>query len=133
MLLEVSFPGADGPPPAAEERVASLKTLVEARQEDDDDGGGGGGRCAPEKSRVIGGGRLPDACRPSSLLCSALSGGGGGVWRRLRDIHEAVGLGHQWGGSYCNKTLLGCLGIDTRNIVRLPAPEMGSNGIFLGG
>ncbi|XP_019745187.1 aftiphilin-like [Hippocampus comes] len=84
-LLEASFPLRDGAPPAAEGRVASLKTLVEARQ---DDAG------------------------------SAL--GGGGVWRQLRDIHEAVGLGHQWGGSYCNKTLLGCLGIDTRNIVRPP-------------
>ncbi|XP_061535118.1 aftiphilin a isoform X1 [Phycodurus eques] len=41
----------------------------------------------------------------------------GGVWLQLQDIHEAVGLRHQWGGSYCNKTLLGCLGIDTRNIL----------------
>ncbi|XP_061686719.1 aftiphilin a isoform X2 [Syngnathoides biaculeatus] len=39
------------------------------------------------------------------------------VWSQLQDIHEAVGLRHQWGGSYCNKTLLGCLGIDTRNIL----------------
>nr|XP_061792013.1 aftiphilin-like [Nerophis lumbriciformis] len=41
----------------------------------------------------------------------------GGVWSQLQDIHEAVGLRHQWGGSYCNKTLLSCLGIDTRNIL----------------
>ncbi|XP_051939907.1 aftiphilin-like isoform X2 [Hippocampus zosterae] len=81
-LLEASFPRADGPLTAAEGRVASLQTLVEACQ---DDAGG------------------------------VLSGGG--AWRRLRDVHEAVGLGHQWGGSYCNKTLLGCLGIDTRNIL----------------
>ncbi|XP_077574510.1 aftiphilin a isoform X2 [Stigmatopora nigra] len=40
-----------------------------------------------------------------------------GVWSRLQDIHEAVGLRYQWGGSYCNKTLLSCLGIDTRNIL----------------
>ncbi|XP_077462224.1 aftiphilin a isoform X2 [Stigmatopora argus] len=42
---------------------------------------------------------------------------GSGVWSRLQDIHEAVGLRYQWGGSYCNKTLLSCLGIDTRNIL----------------
>ncbi|XP_061736692.1 aftiphilin a isoform X2 [Nerophis ophidion] len=41
----------------------------------------------------------------------------GGVWSQLEDVDEAVGLRHQWGGSYCNKTLLGCLGIDTRNIL----------------
>ncbi|XP_049575595.1 aftiphilin a isoform X2 [Syngnathus scovelli] len=75
-LLEASFPrAADAASP--EERVASLKTLLEAAG-------------------------------------SAL---GGGVWPRLRDVHQAVGLRHQWGGSYCNKTLLACLGIDTRNIL----------------
>ncbi|RVE76795.1 hypothetical protein OJAV_G00012240 [Oryzias javanicus] len=41
----------------------------------------------------------------------------GGVWSRLRDVHEALGLRYQWGGSHCNKALLGCLGIDTRNIL----------------
>lgn len=39
------------------------------------------------------------------------------MWTRLQDIHEAFGLRHQWGGSHCNKVLLSCLGIDTRNIV----------------
>ncbi|XP_061579528.1 aftiphilin a isoform X2 [Cololabis saira] len=39
------------------------------------------------------------------------------VWMRLQDIHEALGLRYQWGGSYCNKALLCCLGIDTRNIL----------------
>lgn len=39
------------------------------------------------------------------------------MWARLRDVHEALGLRYQWGGSHCNKALLGCLGIDTRNIV----------------
>uniref|UniRef100_H3CAL7 Aftiphilin clathrin-binding box domain-containing protein n=1 Tax=Tetraodon nigroviridis TaxID=99883 RepID=H3CAL7_TETNG len=39
------------------------------------------------------------------------------VWTRLQDIHEAFGLRHQWGGSHCNKVLLSCLGIDTRNIL----------------
>lgn len=41
----------------------------------------------------------------------------GGVWKRLQDIHEALGLRYQWGGSHCNKALLCCLGIDTRNIL----------------
>lgn len=41
------------------------------------------------------------------------------MWAQLRDIHEAVGLRYQWGGSHCNKALLCCLGIDTRNIVSL--------------
>ncbi|KAF7653534.1 hypothetical protein LDENG_00081720 [Lucifuga dentata] len=39
------------------------------------------------------------------------------VWMQLQDIHEAFGLRHQWGGSHCNKALLCCLGIDTRNIL----------------
>ncbi|XP_042252288.1 aftiphilin a isoform X2 [Thunnus maccoyii] len=41
----------------------------------------------------------------------------GSVWTQLQDIHEALGLRYQWGGSYCNKALLCCLGIDTRNIL----------------
>ncbi|XP_047434343.1 aftiphilin a isoform X2 [Mugil cephalus] len=43
--------------------------------------------------------------------------GRGGVWTQLQDIHEAFGLRYQWGGSHCNKALLCCLGIDTRNIL----------------
>lgn len=41
----------------------------------------------------------------------------GSVWMQLQDIHEALGLRYQWGGSHCNKVLLCSLGIDTRNIV----------------
>ncbi|KAM4750927.1 aftiphilin a [Anableps anableps] len=41
----------------------------------------------------------------------------GGVWTQLQDVHEALGLRYQWGGSHCNKVLLCCLGIDTRNIL----------------
>ncbi|XP_038144140.1 aftiphilin a isoform X1 [Cyprinodon tularosa] len=41
----------------------------------------------------------------------------GDVWMQLRDVHEALGLRYQWGGSHCNKVLLCCLGIDTRNIL----------------
>uniref|UniRef100_A0A1A7WN80 Aftiphilin a n=2 Tax=Iconisemion striatum TaxID=60296 RepID=A0A1A7WN80_9TELE len=40
-----------------------------------------------------------------------------GVWSQLQDVQEAVGLRYQWGGSHCNKVLLCCLGIDTRNIL----------------
>ena len=41
------------------------------------------------------------------------------VWSQLRDVHNAFGLKHQWGGSHSNKMLLCSLGIDTRNIVSL--------------
>ncbi|XP_031419681.1 aftiphilin a isoform X3 [Clupea harengus] len=39
------------------------------------------------------------------------------VWSQLRDVHNAFGLKHQWGGSHSNKMLLCSLGIDTRNIL----------------
>ncbi|XP_033842139.1 aftiphilin a isoform X2 [Periophthalmus magnuspinnatus] len=39
------------------------------------------------------------------------------VWAQVEDIHEALGLRFQWGGSCCNKALLCSLGIDTRNIL----------------
>ncbi|XP_074503207.1 uncharacterized protein LOC141774441 [Sebastes fasciatus] len=40
-----------------------------------------------------------------------------GVWRPHQDLHDAVGLQFQWGGSHTNRTLLRCLGVETRNIV----------------
>ncbi|KAG9337784.1 hypothetical protein JZ751_027585 [Albula glossodonta] len=39
------------------------------------------------------------------------------VWRQLLEIHDALGLRYQWGGSHSNKALLCSLGIDTRNIL----------------
>ncbi|XP_023189980.1 aftiphilin isoform X3 [Xiphophorus maculatus] len=48
---------------------------------------------------------------------SSRSARGGGVWTQLQDVHEALGLRYQWGGSHGNKVLLCCLGIDTRNIL----------------
>ncbi|KAK1905120.1 Aftiphilin [Dissostichus eleginoides] len=42
---------------------------------------------------------------------------GRGVWLPHQDLHDAVGLKFQWGGSYTNRTLLRCLGVETRNIV----------------
>ncbi|XP_068183633.1 aftiphilin isoform X2 [Antennarius striatus] len=40
-----------------------------------------------------------------------------GVWRPQQDLHTAVGLQFQWGGSHTNTTLLRCLGVDPKNIV----------------
>lgn len=37
--------------------------------------------------------------------------------RSHQDVHSAVGVRFQWGGSHVNSTLLSCLGVDTRNIV----------------
>ncbi|XP_069577403.1 aftiphilin-like isoform X2 [Brachyistius frenatus] len=34
-----------------------------------------------------------------------------------QDVHSAVGLQFQWGGSHTNRILLRCLGVETRNIV----------------
>ena len=55
------------------------------------------------------------------------------VWRQLLDVHEAHGLRHQWGGSHSNKTLLGSLGIDTRNIVSQTPPARPSVLVLLMG
>ncbi|KAM8841769.1 aftiphilin a [Synchiropus picturatus] len=78
-VFQCSFPPAAVS--AVEDRVVSLKTLLERGPEEED-------RWVRRD-----------------------------VWTQLQDIHEAFGLRHQWGGSYCNKTLLICLGIDTRNIL----------------
>uniref|UniRef100_A0A4W5PTL7 Aftiphilin clathrin-binding box domain-containing protein n=1 Tax=Hucho hucho TaxID=62062 RepID=A0A4W5PTL7_9TELE len=40
-----------------------------------------------------------------------------GAWRLPQDLHDAVGLGFQWGGSHSNGALLRCLGMDTRNVL----------------
>ncbi|KAJ7987456.1 hypothetical protein DPEC_G00326680 [Dallia pectoralis] len=39
-----------------------------------------------------------------------------GAWRQPQNVHEAVGLRFQWGGSRSNRALLRCLGIDTGNL-----------------
>lgn len=52
----------------------------------------------------------PDSTQGQSPVCVQ-------VWAQLLDIHEALGLRFQWGGSFCNKALLCSLGIDTRNIL----------------
>ncbi|XP_035028708.2 aftiphilin isoform X2 [Hippoglossus stenolepis] len=40
-----------------------------------------------------------------------------GLWWPHQDVHSAVGLQFQWSGSHTNRTLLRCLGVDTRNIL----------------
>ncbi|XP_064813982.1 aftiphilin-like [Oncorhynchus masou masou] len=40
-----------------------------------------------------------------------------GAWRQPQDLHDAVGLGFQWGGSHSNRALLRCLGMDTSNML----------------
>ncbi|XP_020494688.2 aftiphilin isoform X3 [Labrus bergylta] len=49
--------------------------------------------------------------------CSRSQWTQGGMWWQHPDLHSAVGLQFQWGGSHTNTTLLRCLGVDTRNIV----------------
>lgn len=39
-----------------------------------------------------------------------------GLWLH-QDLHSAVGLKFQWGGSHSSRTLLRCLGVDATNIV----------------
>ncbi|KAM9857189.1 aftiphilin a isoform 2-T3 [Aulostomus maculatus] len=90
-LFQTSFPQTAVP--QVEDEVMSLKILLEPLED------------KPQ----------PGADEEKRLPCNrALHGG---VWTQLQDIHEAFGLRHQWGGSYCNKALLCCLGIDTRNIL----------------
>ncbi|XP_071361656.1 aftiphilin a isoform X2 [Trachinotus anak] len=90
-LFHSSFPQTAAPP--VEDQVVSLKILLEPPQDRPQPGG--------EEERR-------SACSRSVR---------GGVWTQLQDIHEAFGLRYQWGGSHCNKALLCCLGIDTRNIL----------------
>lgn len=40
-----------------------------------------------------------------------------GLWWLHQDLHSAVGLRFQWGGSHSSRTLLRCLGVDANNIV----------------
>ncbi|XP_034044223.1 aftiphilin a isoform X2 [Thalassophryne amazonica] len=89
-LFQSSFPHVVAA--RLEEEVVSLKILLEPPGEEPHSGS--------EDSR--------SPCNRTSH---------GGVWVQLQDIHEALGLRYQWGGSHCNKVLLCCLGIDTRNIL----------------
>ncbi|XP_032398482.1 aftiphilin a isoform X2 [Etheostoma spectabile] len=92
-LFQGSFPPTAAP--SVEDHVASLRILLGPAEEKPQPGSEEEAESSPRNR----------------------SGRGGGVWTQLRDIHEALGLRYQWGGSYCNKALLCCLGIDTRNIL----------------
>ncbi|XP_069023869.1 aftiphilin a isoform X2 [Embiotoca jacksoni] len=90
-LFQSSFPQDAARP--LEDQVMSLRVLLEP----------------PEDKPLPGAEEEPRSpCRRSVR---------GSVWTQVQDIHEAFGLRYQWGGSYCNKALLCCLGIDTRNIL----------------
>uniref|UniRef100_UPI0037E71135 aftiphilin a isoform X2 n=1 Tax=Semicossyphus pulcher TaxID=241346 RepID=UPI0037E71135 len=91
-LFQSSFPQTSAVP-LVEDVVSSLKDLLEPPEEKPQPGG-------EEEQRSPGSRAVRD-----------------GVWTQLQDIHEAIGLRYQWGGSHCNKALLCCLGIDTRNIL----------------
>ncbi|XP_026025250.1 aftiphilin a isoform X1 [Astatotilapia calliptera] len=91
-LFQVSFP--QSATRLLEDQVVSLKAVLEPPED-----------------------RRPGAEEGEEKKSSCKRSMYGGVWTQLQDIHEAFGLRYQWGGSHCNKALLCCLGIDTRNIL----------------
>ncbi|KAK5614219.1 hypothetical protein CRENBAI_007050 [Crenichthys baileyi] len=90
-LFLSSFPVSSSQSQQMEDQVMTLKVLLEP------------------------GGDQPEEVEEERLTCSRSVQGG--MWTQLQDVNEALGLGYQWGGSHCNKVLLCCLGIDTRNIL----------------
>ncbi|XP_036384108.1 aftiphilin a isoform X2 [Megalops cyprinoides] len=90
-LFRASFPEA--PAPEAQEEVLSLKALLEP----------------PESEEQREEAKEEQSVAPHGDLRA--------VWRQLQEIHDALGLRYQWGGSHSNKALLCSLGIDTRNIL----------------
>ncbi|XP_078128554.1 uncharacterized protein aftphb [Sander vitreus] len=91
-LLLASFPEVDVPAVEGGEEVLSLGALLHARH-------------LPESEEEI-----PELCPRSQWIRRR-------VWWPQQDLHDAVGLQFQWGGSHTNRTLLRCLGVETRNIV----------------
>ncbi|XP_026165804.1 aftiphilin isoform X2 [Mastacembelus armatus] len=91
-LLQASFPEAVVPAMDGEEELFSLSALLHNRD-------------LPESEEE----EKPE-------LCGA-QWDKRGLWWPHQDIHSAVGLQFQWGGSHSHRTLLRCLGVDTRNIV----------------
>ncbi|KAL7383493.1 hypothetical protein ABVT39_011741 [Epinephelus coioides] len=92
-LLLASFPEVEIPTVECEEDVLSLTALLHTQH-------------LPESEEE----ETPEPCSRSQWIRR-------GVWWPHRDIHDAVGLQFQWGGSHTNRTLLGCLGVETKNIV----------------
>ncbi|XP_035518836.1 aftiphilin [Morone saxatilis] len=93
-LLLASFPEGEVPAAEGEEEVLSLGALLHARH-------------LPESEEEE---EIPELCPGSQWIQQ-------GMWWPPQDLHSAVGLKFQWGGSHTNRTLLRCLGMDTRNIV----------------
>ncbi|XP_035492177.2 aftiphilin a isoform X3 [Scophthalmus maximus] len=98
-LFHSSFPQSAAGATLVDEEVMSLRILLEPA-EDESPGAGDRRRSPGNRKRSLDNGCVR-----------------GGVWTQLQDVHEALGLRYQWGGSHCNKVLLCCLGIDTRNIL----------------
>ncbi|KAL6102227.1 aftph [Pungitius sinensis] len=92
-LLLDSFPEVDVPAVVGEEEVLALCALLHAQ-------------LLPVEEEE----KIPEFC-PTSQWTRR------GFWRPHQDLHDAVGLGFQWGGSHTHRTLLRCLGVQTRNIV----------------
>ncbi|XP_037327804.2 aftiphilin a isoform X2 [Pungitius pungitius] len=101
-LFQGSFPRTAAPPPV-EDEVASLRILLGPPQDKPQPGAEEEQQQEEEEEE--------EETLPGNRSARR------GVWMQLQDVHEAVGLRYQWGGSYCNKALLCCLGIDTRNIL----------------
>ncbi|XP_040906258.1 aftiphilin [Toxotes jaculatrix] len=91
-LLWASFPEVMVPAVEGEEETLSLGALLHTRH-------------LPESEE----GKMPEL--------SGAQWAQRGVWWPHQDVHSAIGLQFQWGGSHTNRTLLRCLGVDTRNIV----------------
>ncbi|XP_036980442.1 aftiphilin isoform X3 [Acanthopagrus latus] len=94
-LLLTTFPEVEIPAvEAEEEEVVNLSVLLNARQQPESE--------EEEEKPEVG---------PTSPWAQR------GPWWPHQDLHSAVGLRFQWGGSHTHRTLLRCLGVDTRNIV----------------
>ncbi|XP_044229368.1 aftiphilin isoform X1 [Thunnus albacares] len=91
-LLQASFPEVVVPAVEGEEEVSSLGALLQPHLPESD------------------GEKIPEPCPRAQWAQLGLR------WP-YQDVHSAIGLKFQWGGSHTNRTLLRCLGVDTRNVV----------------
>ncbi|KAF3707994.1 Aftiphilin [Channa argus] len=90
-LLKASFPDRVVPAVDSEEKLLSLDTLLHTQHP-------------------------PDSEKEEKPECSSAQWMKQGMWWPHEDIHSSLGLKFQWGDSHANRTLLRCLGVDTRNI-----------------
>ncbi|XP_040025776.2 uncharacterized protein aftphb isoform X2 [Gasterosteus aculeatus] len=109
-LLLASFPEVEVPAVEGEEEVLALCALLHAQ-------------LLPEEEEMK---KIPEFCPTYQWTRRR-------VWRPHQDLHDAVGLRFQWGGSHTHRTLLRCLDVETRNIGLLeptkdcPGPAGGSS------